>query len=83
MGPSPIGSENGTPNSITLAPPFWSASIAGTVSALSGYPAVMNVTNAGVSCTKGNLRASISATKKVKKDPDFGDEFNRTGKEPV
>ena len=40
-GPSAIGSENGTPSSITSAPAEVSARISGTVAASEGSPAVM------------------------------------------
>src|SRR6185437_863993 len=46
-GPSAIGSENGTPSSITSAPAFTSACITGTVCAGAGSPAVTKGTNAG------------------------------------
>src|SRR5215216_7461840 len=42
MGPSAIGSENGTPSSITSAPPATSACMSGTVACGDGSPAVMN-----------------------------------------
>ena len=42
VGPSAIGSENGTPSSMMSAPASTSACISGTVSAGSGSPAVMN-----------------------------------------
>lgn len=49
-GPSAMGSEKGTPSSITSAPPFSRASIRGTEDAFWGYPAVRKVTNAGRPC---------------------------------
>lgn len=49
-GPSAMGSENGTPNSMISAPPACIASIRGTVSSLPGYPAVMKVRKAGTFC---------------------------------
>ena len=45
-GPSAIGSENGTPSSITSAPPFTSACISATVCCGCGSPAVMYGTSA-------------------------------------
>jgi hypothetical protein len=41
VGPSAIGSENGTPSSMMSAPPSTSACISGSVSAAPGSPAVM------------------------------------------
>jgi hypothetical protein len=46
VGPSPIGSLNGIPNSIISAPPASNANMRGTVESRVGKPAVMNVTNA-------------------------------------
>ena len=40
-GPSAIGSENGTPSSMTSAPPATSACITGTVDSRAGKPEVM------------------------------------------
>ena len=45
-GPSAIGSENGTPSSITSAPACTSACITGTVASSDGSPAVMKGTSA-------------------------------------
>src|SRR5690606_29194526 len=45
-GPSAIGSENGTPSSITSAPAATSACMTGTVASSEGSPAVMNGTSA-------------------------------------
>ena len=44
VGPSAIGSENGTPSSMTSAPASASACITGTVASSEGSPAVMNGT---------------------------------------
>ena len=41
VGPSAIGSENGTPSSITSAPASTSACMTGTVASSDGSPAVM------------------------------------------
>ena len=46
VGPSPMGSLNGIPNSIISAPPASSANMRGTVESRVGKPAVMKVTNA-------------------------------------
>jgi hypothetical protein len=43
VGPSPMGSENGTPSSIISAPPACIASMVGMVASLVGKPAVTNV----------------------------------------
>src|SRR5688572_32922568 len=45
-GPSAIGSENGTPSSMTSAPAAASACITGTVASSDGSPAVTNGTRA-------------------------------------
>src|SRR6266404_869616 len=52
-GPSAIGSENGTPSSITSAPAAVSARISGTVAASVGSPAVMY----GISATRPAARS--------------------------
>src|SRR5262245_10347226 len=49
-GPSAMGSENGTPSSMTSAPPLTKACISGTASAGSGSPAVMKGTSAFLPC---------------------------------
>lgn len=45
-GPSAIGSENGTPNSMMSTPPAWKPCKIGTVSSMVGKPAVTKVTKA-------------------------------------
>lgn len=56
VGPSAMGSENGTPSSMTSAPPSCIASITGTVSSTRGYPAVTKVTSAGLVCNHDEYR---------------------------
>lgn len=54
VGPSAIGSENGTPSSITSAPARTSACITGTVASNDGSPAVMK----GISALRPLARSS-------------------------
>ena len=57
-GPSAIGSEKGTPSSITSAPPSCIASMIGTVASLVGNPAVTNVTKAALPYVDGKKDSS-------------------------
>lgn len=57
-GPSAIGSENGTPSSITSAPPACMASMIGTVAPLVGNPAVTNVTKAALPYVDERFRSA-------------------------
>ncbi len=75
-GPSAIGSENGTPSSMTSAPPRASARIRSTVTSADGSPAAMYGMSAGASlgraaarsvrrCARRPRRASLGCVPRV------------------
>src|SRR5512146_3528223 len=70
IGPSAIGSENGTPSSITSAPDSASAARISTVRAASGYPAVTYGTSARLPAARSCVNCRETASDEVITDPD-------------
>src|ERR1700674_1351603 len=70
-GPSAIGSENGTPSSITSAPAEVSARISGTVAASEGSPAVMY----GISAARPAARSlsKVASMRFIGPESHYGD----------
>src|SRR6185437_7021468 len=69
-GPSAIGSENGSPSSITSAPACSSAWISSTVRSSSGYPAVMYGTSARLPATRSAAKRRAISSDEVVTDAD-------------
>src|SRR6185437_9831016 len=69
-GPSAIGSENGSPSSITSAPACSSAWISSTVRSSSGYPAVMYGTSARLPAARSSANRWAIASDEIVTDAD-------------
>src|SRR4051812_18298603 len=69
-GPSAMGSENGSPNSITSAPASRNACISSTVRSASGCPAVMYGTSARFPAALSAANRFAIASDEIVADPD-------------
>src|SRR5437867_8147742 len=70
IGPSAIGSENGTPTSMTSAPAFSSAARSSSVAARDGCPAVTYGTSARRPSRRSSANRSASRSDEVVTDTD-------------